>query len=197
MFWKSYSPSRPRRLDTRSATAATAGPRLMFSIAFVLLVWPALAAPQTQDTAEAHLGKGYDALREDRYNAAVTEFRAALHLDPTLVMRARFPLAVALFELKQSEVARREFEAGRREGGEHPNVSYYLGRLDLLHQNFAGAVRNLTEAIAKPPFPDTAYYLGLACFKQGDLAAAEKWLRQAVQINPRDSIAQYQLGLVY
>jgi Flp pilus assembly protein TadD len=51
--------------------------------------------------------------------------------------------------------------------------------------------------MAKPPFPDTAYYLGAACFKQGDLAAAEKWLRQAAQANPRDSLARYQLAMVY
>ncbi|MGA3072226.1 MAG: tetratricopeptide repeat protein [Bryobacteraceae bacterium] len=170
----------------------------MFAIALTLLALLAPAGtPQTPDTAEAHLGEGYNALRQDRYDAAVTEFRAALRLDPTLVMRARFPLGVALFELKQSDEARREFEAVRREVGEHPNVSYYLGRLDLLDQNFAGAVRNLTKAIAKPPFPDTAYYLGLACFKQGDLAAAEKWLKQAAQGNPRDTQARYQLGMVY
>ena len=173
-------------------------PRLLFAIALAMLALPAPAAkPQTEDTAEAHLGKGYDALRQDLYDAAVTEFRTALRLDPTLVMRARFPLAVALFELKQSDDARREFEAVRREVGEHPNVSYYLGRLDLLDQNFAGAVRNLSKAIAKPPFPDTAYYLGVACFKQGDLAAAEKWLKQAAQVNPRDSLARYQLAMVY
>ncbi len=155
----------------------------------------ALAA--SQDTPEAHLGKGYDALRQDRYEEAASEFRAALALDPNLVMRARFPLAVALFELKQSPEARREFEAVRQEIGDHPNVSYYLGRLDLMDQNFAGAIRNLNQAIAKPPFPDTAYYLGLAYFKHGDLTAAEKWLKQAAEVNPRDSVAQYQLGLVY
>jgi Flp pilus assembly protein TadD len=167
-------------------------------VVLVMLAYPAPAAPpQTPDTAEAHLGKGYDALKQERYDAAAAEFRAALRLDPALVMRARFPLGVALFQLKRSEEARREFEAVRREMGEHPNVSYYLGRLDLLDQNFAGAVRNLTKAAAKPPFPDTAYYLGLAFFKQGDLAAAEKWLRQAAQANPRDSLARYQLGMVY
>jgi Flp pilus assembly protein TadD len=155
------------------------------------------AASQAQDTAEEHLGKGYEALRQDRYDAAATEFRVALRLDPTLVMRARFPLAVALFELKQSSGARREFEAVRRETGDHPNVAYYLGRLDLLDQNFSGAVHNLSEAVVKPPFPDTAYYLGLACFKQGDLTAAEKWLQQAAQLNPRDSLARYQLAMVY
>jgi Flp pilus assembly protein TadD len=163
----------------------------------MLALLPPTAAPQTQDTAEAHLGRGYNALKEDRYEAAAAEFRAALRLDPSLVMRARFPLAVALFELKQSADARREFEAVRRAAGDHPNVAYYLGRLDLLDQNFTGAVRNLTQAVAKPPFPDTAYYLGLACFKQGDLAAAEKWLRQAAHANPRDSLARYQLAMVY
>jgi Flp pilus assembly protein TadD len=150
-----------------------------------------------QDTPEAHLGKGYDALRQDRYEDAAVEFRAALALDPKLVMRARFPLAVALFELRESAEARREFEAVRREIGDHPNVSYYLGRLDLTDQNFEGAIRDLNQAIAKPPFPDTAYYLGLAYFKHGDLKAAERWLKRAAEIDPRNSTTQYQLGLVY
>jgi Flp pilus assembly protein TadD len=66
-----------------------------------------------------------------------------------------------------------------------------------MDQNFDGAIRNLNQAIAKPPFPDTAYYLGLAYFKRGDLRAAEKWLKQAAELNPRDSLAQYQLGLVF
>jgi Flp pilus assembly protein TadD len=167
-------------------------------VALAVLAWRAPAAsPQTQDTAEAYLGRGYDALRQDRYEAAANEFRAALRLDPTLVMRARFPLAVALFEMKQSDEARREFEAVRREVGEHPNISYYLGRLDLMADDFAGAVRNLSKAIAMPPFPDTAYYLGVACFKHGDPAAAEKWLKQAAEANPRDSLARYQLAMLY
>jgi protein O-GlcNAc transferase len=150
-----------------------------------------------QETAEAHLGKGYDDLRQERYVEAAGEFRAALKLDPKLVMRARFPLGVALFQMKEPVEARREFEAVRKEVGDHPNVTYYLGRLDLEDQNFAGAVRNFRKAIEKPPFPDTTYYLGLACFKLGDLPAAEKWLRAAVELNPNDSLAQYQLGLVY
>src|SRR5262245_24203584 len=52
-----------------------------------------------KETPDAHLGKGYDALKQDRYDVAAYEFRAALALDPKLVLRARFPLAVALFEL--------------------------------------------------------------------------------------------------
>lgn len=151
----------------------------------------------TADSAEAHLGKGYDALKQDRYEVAAEEFRAALALDPSLVLRAQFPLAVALFEQHKSAEARREFEGVRRETGDHPNVLYYLGRLDIEDRNFDGAVKNLSQAATKPPFPDTAYYLGFAYFKQGDLPNAEKWLKQAAQLNPLDSRVPYQLGLVY
>src|SRR6266436_8474209 len=149
------------------------------------------------DSPDAHLGRAYDALRDDRYEVAAAEFRAALKLDPKLTLRARFPLAVALFEMKKPKEARREFEAVRREAGDHPNISYYLGRLDLEELHFESAIRNLNQAIAQPPFPDTAYYLGFAYFKQGDLAAAEKWLKEAAQLNPHDARVQYQLGLVY
>jgi tetratricopeptide (TPR) repeat protein len=151
----------------------------------------------TADSAEAHLGKGYDALKQDRYEVAAQEFRAALTLDPSLVLRAQFPLAVALFEQHKSAQARHEFEAVRREAGDHPNVLYYLGRLDIEDRNFSGAIKNLSQAMVKPPFPDTAYYLGFAYFKQGDLPNAEKWLKEAAELNPRDSRIPYQLGFVY
>ncbi len=150
-----------------------------------------------QDTPEPHLGRGYEAMKTERYDEAIGEFRAALKLDPTLTARARFPLAVALFEIKQAPEARLEFEAVRLGLGDHPNVDYYLGRLDLTEQNFLSAIRNLTKAMAQPPFPDTAYHLGFACFKQGDLASAEKWLNIAAKANPADSAIPYQLALVY
>jgi len=153
--------------------------------------------PSTKETSDAHLGRGYDALKNDRYDVAVTEFRAALQIDPKLTLRARFPLAVALFELHKPGEARRELETVRRETGDHPNILYYLGRLDLDDRNFAGAIRHLTEAAANPPFPDTTYYLGFAYFKQGDLTGAEKWLKEAAQANPHDARVPYQLGALY
>jgi protein O-GlcNAc transferase len=174
--------------------------QLVWLSVLALLAWyggRAASQETSADTPEAHLGKGYDALKQDMYEVAVTEFRAALQLDPTLVLRARFPLAVALFELHRSDDSRRELETVRREVGDHPNVLYYLGRLDLDDRNFAGAIGNLKKAAIKPPFPDTAYYLGFAYFKQGDLADAEKWLKEAARLNPRDARVQYQLGFVY
>jgi Flp pilus assembly protein TadD len=151
----------------------------------------------SQSGVEAHLGAGYAALKNDRYPEAAREFRAALSLDPKLAMRARFPLAAALFESQQLLEARKEFEAVRAEAGDVPSVMYYLGRLDLLANDFDGAVRDLTLAAAKPPFPDTAYYLGLACVKKGDLPAAEKWLQAAAGLNPQDFHIRERLAALY
>lgn len=150
-----------------------------------------------QDSIEAHLGAGYGALRNDRYTEAVREFRAALALDPKLALRARFPLAVALFESQQLSEARKEFEAVRAASGDVPSVMYYLGRLDLLTDDLDAAVRDFTLAAAKPPFPDTAYYLGSAYLKKGDLPAAGKWLQTAAELNPQDFHVRERLAALY
>ncbi len=147
--------------------------------------------------AETHLGKGYDALRNERYDEAVREFRAALAIDPTLVMRARFPLAIALYQARNYPASRAEFEKVRQEAGEQPGVSYYLGRIDLDEQNYKGAVEYLAKAAASPPFPDTAFYLGLAYLKSDDEPNAEKWLKESIRVNPSDSRAPYQLANLY
>jgi tetratricopeptide (TPR) repeat protein len=153
--------------------------------------------PPSIQLLDIHLSKGYEAIKSERYDDAVREFRAALALDPSLVERAQFPLAVALFELHRHSEARQELESVRRKVGDHPNVLYYLGRLEIEERNFPAAIRDLNNAATKPPFPDTAYYLGFAYFEQHDLWAAEKWLKAAVRINARDVRAPYQLGLVY
>lgn len=155
-------------------------------------------APATQSTlAETHVGQGYEALKQENYDAAVSEFRAALSLDPTLGSRARMPLAIALFESHHPTEAKQELETVRQQSGPNPSVSYYLGRLDLEENKFGSAIQNLTKAMSKPPFPDTAYYLGFAYFKNGNLPAGEKWLTEAAKATPTDSRVQYQLGVIY
>jgi Flp pilus assembly protein TadD len=152
---------------------------------------------QAGDSLEAHLGKGYEALKQEKYDQAETEFRAALALDPSLGTRAQFPLGVALFEQHKSAEARHEFESVRRATGSEPGILYYLGRIDLEEHNYKGAVENLSEASSHPPFPDTAFYLGFAYLKLGSGPKAEKWLKRAMQLNPSDSRAEYQLATLY
>lgn len=152
-----------------------------------------VAAP----SAELHLGKGYEAMRNERYGEAVQEFRAALAIDATLVMRARFPLAVALYEQRNYPASRAEFEKVRQEAGDQPGLFYYLGRIDQEEHDYKRAIANLSQAAEAPPFPDTFFYLGSAYLKAGDEPKAEKWLKEAVRVNPDDSRALYQLATLY
>jgi len=156
------------------------------------------ATPQeaSQET-DAHIGKAYEAMRSERYDDAILEFRAALASDPALAMRARFPLSIALFEKHDYASSRAELLQVRKEAGEQAGLSYYLGRIDLEERHYQSAIENLSKAAAKPPFPDTAFYLGLAYLKSGDEPNAEKWLKEAVRVNPGDSRSVYQLASLY
>lgn len=177
---------------------------LSFILVLSLPCWR--VAAQTSDTTkksavgdslELHLGKGYESLKQEKYEDAEKEFRAALAIDPSLDMRARFPLAVALFEQHKNTEARREFLAVRDDAGDQPGICYYLGRIDLDERNYKGAVESLGKASVLPPFPDTAFYLGLAYVKLGSDQEAEKWLKKAAELNPGDSRAEYQLAILY
>lgn len=150
-----------------------------------------------EDLLDLHLGKGYEALKQEQYDVAEKEFRAALAIDPTLAMRAQFPLAIALFEQHKFPESRHELESVRKAAGDKPGILYYLGRLDLEDQNYKGAIEYLSKAIAHPPYPDTAFYLGMAYLKLDSKEDAEKWLKQAMQVNPGDSRAAYQLATLY
>lgn len=196
-----------RRAPARNMRGLENG-RTVLLVVLALALWCGEASSQqaptggpaqtsTSSGAEAHLANGYDALKQDRYNVAVDEFEAALALDNQLVLRARFPLAVAFFELHKFAEARRELEQVRQVAGEHPNVMYYLGRVDVEEHKFAPAIGHLSKAAVKPPFPDTAYYLGYAYLRQGDLGAAEEWLKKAEVLMPQDSRVPYQLGFLY
>ena len=153
--------------------------------------------PSRTDTPQVHLARGLDDLNESRYQQAEREFSAALALDPKLTVRARFPLAVTLFSLKERDEARKQFEAVRAETGDDPNVNYYLGRLDLTDGQFRSAIHNLSIAATKPPFPDTDYYLGYAYMKERDFQSAEQWLKKAANLAPRDARVHERLGILY
>jgi len=173
-------------------------------LALAAAALPSALTAQTAPTGDAdssilqlHLGRGYEALKEEKYDIAETEFRAALAIDSKLDMRARFPLAVALYQQHKNGESREQLETLRKSVGEQTGISYYLGRIDLDERNYPAAITNLAKASAQPPFPDTAFFLGLAYSKQGEDKDAEKWLRQATELDPGDSRAEYQLATLY
>jgi tetratricopeptide (TPR) repeat protein len=185
-------------LVTRRSSLVTA----FCLLALNWLVAPSSAKPQEKtganpaSTAAAHLGKGYELVKDERYREAAAEFQAALALQPSHV-RARYQLAVCWFALLKLPEARTEFERVRQEAGEDAQVVYYLGRIDLLEGDTESAIRKLRNIAARPPFTDTAYYLGSAYLQKGNLQEAEKWLRTAAAANPRDYRVRDHLARVY
>jgi len=138
-----------------------------------------------QSGAQAHVGKGYEFEKEELFSKAAQEFEAALALAPEL-SRVRYQLGICYFALGREDNARRQFVRLRSETDDDPSVIYFLARLDLAGHHLDAAIRGFERIVAKPPFPDTAYYLGSACLESGRLAEAERWLKQAQPLNPRD-----------
>lgn len=166
--------------------------------ALAMVVWLAQmnAAPDKPASAEAHVGKGYQYLQNRRYSEAAQEFEAALSLNPHLV-QARYEMAICEFALARLDAARAQFLQVERETSASPEVSYYLGRIDLREGNYERAIRKLLKISSSPPFPDTPYYLGSAYLGEGNLVQAEKWLREAATANPRDFRVADHLARVY
>src|SRR5215831_15922877 len=70
------------------------------------------------DSLQLHLGRGYEALRQERYGDAEKEFKLALAIDSSLTMRAQFPLGVSLFEQHKFSEARETLDSVRRAEGD-------------------------------------------------------------------------------
>lgn len=175
---------------------------VVFSAATVLAAG-AIARPLTnsnpttqKQTAEAHMGNGYQYLQQERYQEAAREFHAALAGNPALA-RARYQLAICQFALGHLKQARTEFKALSSKMAGDPRLDYYLGRIDLIQGNLPSAIARLRAITASPPFADTAYYLGSAYLESGSLENAENWLKRASAADPKDFRIPDHLARVY
>lgn len=163
----------------------------------LLMVAAGMCLAQTQQpTVEAHLGKGTQLMQDQLFEAAATEFEQALVVNPA-DPRAHFQFAVCLLALGRNDDARSQFEQVRKLAGESSFVTYYLGRLDLLSNNYASAIQRLGSVAEDPPSPDTAFHLGVAYVSSGDVAAGTKWLERAAKLLPRDYRVHYRLARAY
>src|SRR5512140_343240 len=128
----------------------------------ISMAWAQGADVKAQGSAvEAHLGKGLQLLQQQLFEAAAGEFEQAVAVSPG-DPRAHFQYAVCLLALGRNDEARQHFEQVRKLAGDSPYLAYYLGRLDLLSNDFASAIQRLSSIAENPPFPDTAFHLGVA-----------------------------------
>jgi len=154
------------------------------------------APPLQPPGVEAHISKGTQLMQDQLFEAATTEFEQALALDPK-DPRARFQLAVCLVSSGRNDEARHQFEQLREQTGESRYITYYLGRLDLLSNDYSSAIKRLGSLTEDPPFPDTDFHLGVAYVSSGKVEDGVKWLERAAKLLPRDYRIHYRLGRAY
>lgn len=165
--------------------------------ASLLAIAVAVAAAQTPAAGQdAHLSRGAQLMQQQLFDAAASEFEQALKLHPA-DPRAHLQYAICLLSLGRNDEARGEFEQVRKLAGDSRYVTYYLGRLDLLANDYAAAIKRLNSVAQKPPFPDTAFYLGVAYISNGDVANGIKWLESAATALPNDYRVHYRLARAY
>ena len=150
----------------------------------------------TEPSGQAHLSRGVQLMQEQLFEAAANEFEQAVALniaDP----KAHFEFAVCLLSLGRNDEARRQFEQVQKLAGESRYLTYYLGQLDLLSNDYASAIKRLGSVAEDPPFPDTAFHLGVAYISSGDVRGGTKWLERAAELLPRDYRVHYRLARAY
>jgi Flp pilus assembly protein TadD len=152
--------------------------------------------PTQQSGADAHISKGTQLLHDQLYEAAAKEFEQAAALEPKNA-EAHFEDAVCLLALGRNDDARTQFELVEKLKGPSRYVTYYLGRLDLLANDYASAVKRLNTVAANPPFADTDFYLGVAYVSSGDTQKGIAWLEKAVKLTPGDYRVHYRLARAY
>ena len=160
---------------------------------------PSVRGPSVQvqgSGAEAHFSRGVQLMQEQLFEAAASEFEQALAANAA-APKAHFEFAVCLLSLGRNDEARRQFEQVQKLAGESRYVTYYLGRLDLLANDYASAIKRLGSVAEDAPFPDTAFHLGVAYISSGDVAAGTKWLERATRLLPRDYRVRYRLARAY
>ena len=82
---------------------------------------------------------------------------------------------------------------------EDPNTPDALGQAYVLSEKYDQALPLLVAATTRPgatPDPAMLYYRGLAEYKTGKLADAERTLNLVVKANPKDSVSLFYLGQI-
>lgn len=156
------------------------------------------AAPKS---AEPHYALGRLFYHQTQLQQAAAEFRRAIELDPAHY-RAYDNLGLTYDALNDIRAAMQSYEkALALVHKTHPTYDTVFANLaDLLHRqgDFERSFQFASEAAKRNPRQARNFYLtGRALAKLARLDLAEKWLKQAVTLDPKYGAAHYQLAQIY
>ena len=159
-------------------------------------------APVANTVAPADTQHAYALLEQKQFAAAAREAKdlAGLHPnDPEAWKIAGF----AELNLKQYADAAKDLEKAvqlqRQTKQTDPNTESALGQAYVLSEDYQQALPYLVAATDRAGAQQDAtmiYYRGIAEYKTGKVADAEKSFNTAVKLNPKDSVALFYLGQI-
>ncbi len=147
-------------------------------------------------TALGHFGRGSELMRAERYEEAAKEFDQALRENGQLD-EARLNLAICDFQLHDYDAATPLFSALLKSKTQARTASYYLGRIDLLHDNLDRAIERFRSLDHGPEVQDEKYFLAVALFRKQRYAQSADLLERWIRENPRDVRAHERLARVF
>lgn len=148
------------------------------------------------DYAQAHVNLGILDTQQSRYREAVSEFEAALKIDPSNDV-ARASCIKALIILGEVESALPMAQEHLRRNPKDAEALYLFGAVQRERGQYNDAVRVLTKAVAlQPNFFDSRYNLGFSLAKLGKKEEARTQLETALKLKPDSSEARFQLASV-
>jgi len=143
--------------------------------------------------SDQHNARGIELADRGWLDEAVKEFRKAIDLDPESA-HAHDNLATVLAEKKRYREALTEYLAALELDPDAPTAHYNLANFLATH-GLEMAVEEYRASLAlDPEHPDTHLNLGLTLAEQGNTAEAERTLRTAVELAPRDAYPRHELA---
>jgi tetratricopeptide (TPR) repeat protein len=153
--------------------------------------------PKSSEAMNA-LGEAYN--RFDDAKAARECFEKAVSLNPKFGI-AQSNLGAALLQAGESSAAAGHLDQAITTLGRSPDAAdaqYLRAKIYSAEGNFTKAAACLTQAVAlRPDFAEAWSDLGAARKTVSDDAGALHAFERAVELNPKDGIAQYRLGAEY
>ncbi|MBI3426121.1 MAG: tetratricopeptide repeat protein [Acidobacteria bacterium] len=144
-----------------------------------------------------HLLQGHAFLRDQEFEQALEELRAAEKLNPELP-RLYYALGTAHAQLAQHREAAAAFENQLRRTPEDATTMYALAVALEAVGNLSAAQQYVTAALKLDPQNAAANgLLGKILFKQGKAAEAVKLVELGVKGRPTDQELRYQLARIY
>lgn len=140
------------------------------------------------------LGMAY--ARERRFPEAVKLFQAALSLDPRFA-RAHLDLGATFAQMGRTDDAEREFRAAVALTPLDFEAHNLLGKLCFDSGRLAEAEAQFQLSLDAEPNVAAYDYLGYVYVRQGAPGDAQRAFEAALTLNPSDSHAHYNLGLIY